>query len=60
MMLCLDSPLALMVSANSSACKDLTKIHADLLFSMRIGLIFYEKAVTLASKWAAEQPATET
>ena len=42
----------MVVSTNSSALKDTTKIHSDLLFALRVGLIVYEGVVTMASNWA--------
>ena len=41
-----------MVTSDSTALKDLTKIYSDLFFSLRIGLIAYEKVLALAAMWA--------
>jgi len=51
---CLESPLALMKSGDSSASKDLTRIHTDLLTGLRIGLLVFEQIVTIKYSFADE------
>ena len=49
-----DSPLALLKHSNTSAMIDLTKVHNDLLFSVRVGLLSYERIILLSAQWAKE------
>ena len=54
----LDSPLALMTNKDSTALKDLTLVHSELLLSMRIALLPFEEILQTASAWQKERPAT--
>ena len=44
-----------MTTHHSSAMKDLTNIHEDLLWALRVGLISYEKILSLAAMFAQEK-----
>ena len=44
-----------MTTPHSSAMKDLTNIHEDLLWALRVGLISYEKILSLAAMFAQEK-----
>lgn len=43
-----------MKSGDSSASKDLVRIHSDLLTGVRIGLLVFEKIITLKYSFADE------
>ena len=44
-----------MTTHHSSAMKDLTNIHEYLLWALRVGLISYEKILSLAAMFAQEK-----
>ena len=49
-----DSPLSLLQGSNSTILTDLTRMHDNLLFSMRLGMLVYERTINLCTKWAEE------
>ena len=44
--------MCLLKFLNSTAAFDLTKLHNEMLFSLRVGLLSYEKGLTLFAQWA--------
>ena len=44
--------MALLHFSNSTAALDLTKLHNEMLYSLRIGLLSYDNALSLFARWA--------